>query len=315
MAGWQPEYLILHDYGGSPGPNPGFNPYHALVSGGKLNYRYPEAPYGQKAPHAYHLNPNAIGLSWGGPVGGTPNAAEFALLKQEYENILKQYPHLQVLSHGEAFNARKQGLPRASKSGRGLDEASWRTYLRDGKAYPGLSPPMALGGPEPELVSGPTPASKPWRPALRAITAGHPNESRPSVAMNSGSAGVSPTAAGASPAMLTNAGRQSTDQTIDPTTMVGAPSGAMLTNYGRNTSPNTPPTSASAPPPVETSSTSPAAPSTPIGPKGPTWAELMNQQMLSGSPALQGSLSSASPVNKSSPQYKNTLIGMLGGIF
>ena len=271
MSGFKPKYLVLHDYGGTPGANPGFNPYHALVSGGKLSYRYPDNPYGQKAPHAFQLNPEAIGLSWGGQVGGTPSAAEMALLKAEYDNIMRQFPGIRVLSHGEAFAERTKGLPRASKLGRGLDEASWRKYLRDGVAFPG---DLAS---EPALVSGPTLVSEGQSPlAGRSITAGHPAAARPSVAMNSGSAGVNPTGAAGVAGPIHS-------PSLSPAPAAPAPAAA------------------------------PSRPSTPVGPSGPSWAEVMQNQMLGGTPALQGSLST--PVNKSSPQYKNALIGMLGGIF
>ena len=319
MSGFQPKYLLLHDYGQmpegfKPGQTLGFNPYHAVVAGGKLQYRYPDNPYGRTAPHAYNLNPQSIGLSWGGPVGGTPSAADLALLKAEYDNILRQFPGIKVLSHGEAFEKRKEGLPRASKLGRGLEEASWRKFLRDGVPFPG---DLAS---EPSLVGGPTLVREGATPVgMRGITQGHPAAARPSLAMNGGSAGVDPLGGAGSPSggQRTNFGRQSTNTETHPTTMVGAPSGAMLTNFGRGSAPG--------------SSLSQGAPATPepggggggsggmmeVGTSGPTWSEMMHQQMMTGTPALQGTLDAAGQqkINKSTPQYQNALHNALGGLF
>ena len=140
---FNPEYLILHDYGGTPGPNPSFNPYHALVSGGGISYRNPNDPYSQPAPHAFKLNPKSIGLSWGGKVGGMPSKEEFALLKKEYDEIKKRFPNIKVMSHGEAY-AQTRGTPyQASKDGRGLEEASWRKFLMGDMPYePGTVAPQ-----------------------------------------------------------------------------------------------------------------------------------------------------------------------------
>jgi len=154
MSGFRPEYLILHDYGGTPKGDAPFNPYHALVSGGRKIYRDPANPYGAPAPHAFKLNPRSIGLSWGGPVGGTPGEDDLRLIREEVEAIKQQYPGIKIMSHGEAY-AQTKGTPQqASKAGRGLEEAAWRRYL-DGTA------PM----PQP---SGPLPVS------ARGMTAGHP---------------------------------------------------------------------------------------------------------------------------------------------
>lgn len=144
MDPFQPEYLILHDYGGTPGLNPKFNPYHALVSGGGISYRNPQNPYGQAAPHAYKLNPRSIGLSWGGPVGGNPSKEEFALLKKEYDAIKKQFPNIKVLSHGEAYQQTRGTGQQASKHGRGLEEAAWRQFLEGGVYDPGTNTPLPV---------------------------------------------------------------------------------------------------------------------------------------------------------------------------
>lgn len=142
---FSPEYLILHDYGGTPGASPSFNPYHALVSGGKINYRNPQNPYGEAAPHAYRMNPRSIGLSWGGPVGGKPSKEEFALLKSEVDKIKQQFPNIKVLSHGEAYAQTKGTGSQASRAGRGLEEASWRKYLFGDQPYePGTVEPLPM---------------------------------------------------------------------------------------------------------------------------------------------------------------------------
>jgi hypothetical protein len=95
--------------------------------------------------------------------------------------------------------------------------------------------------------------------------------------------------------------------------MVGAPSGVMMTDFGRgdhdagvNIAPPPQPQVADAPAPSH-------APSPSVGPHGSDWAALMQQQMGMNTPALQGTLDVASKVNKQSPQFKNTLISMLGG--
>lgn len=148
---FQPKYLILHDYGTNNaygGGNIGFNPYHALVRGGQVQYRYPDNPYGQSAPHAYRLNPQAIGLSWYGPSGGKPNEADLAALKSEVARIKQQFPDIQVMSHGQAY-VNRGSLPQASKLGRGLDEAAWRSALGFGDA-----PAMT------DVPQGPTPMAQ-----------------------------------------------------------------------------------------------------------------------------------------------------------
>lgn len=143
MAGFEPRYLILHDYGKMPEGDVAFNPYHALIARGQKKYRYPANPYGASAPHAYQLNPYAIGLSWGGPVGGMPDQKDLDLLRAEYRAIKEKYPNIQVLSHGEAF-ARRGEIPRASKLGRGLEEASWRKLLETDAPAPVGATPAAV---------------------------------------------------------------------------------------------------------------------------------------------------------------------------
>jgi hypothetical protein len=160
MSGFRPEYLVLHDYGGTPKGDAPFNPYHTLVAGGRKIHRDPANPYGAPAPHAFKLNPRSIGLSWGGPVGGTPDETDLKMLREEVEAIKRQYPDIKILSHGEAY-AQTKGTPQqASKAGRGLEEAAWRRFL-DGT---GPMPASAQ-----TVASGPPPVS------ARGITAGHPN--------------------------------------------------------------------------------------------------------------------------------------------
>lgn len=135
---YQPKYLILHDYGQTPvgwqpGTPLGHNPYHALVHGGQVQYRDPNNPYAAPAPHAYKLNPQSIGISWAGPVGKMPDERDLSALRSEVERIKQQFPGIKIMSHGEAY-AMKGQIPQASKDGRGMVEASWRT---------------ALGGPQP----------------------------------------------------------------------------------------------------------------------------------------------------------------------
>ena len=126
---WQPHNLLLHDYGGSPKNEDGMNnPYHALVfPDGSIRYRNPDDPYGSKSPHAYKMNGDAIGLSYAGPVGSQPTPQAMATLKSEYDKINQMFPDIKTMSHGEAYEATKGTNRQASRDGRGLDEASWRT--------------------------------------------------------------------------------------------------------------------------------------------------------------------------------------------
>jgi len=131
MAEFKPKYMVLHDYGGTPKNSDGmFNPYHTLVfPDGSKRYRYPENPYGQKAPHAHKFNPESVGLSYAGQVGSMPTEAALATLRAEAADIQKRFPGIQQLSHGEAYNQTRGTSRQASRDGRGLDEASWRTKL------------------------------------------------------------------------------------------------------------------------------------------------------------------------------------------
>lgn len=139
MAGFSPNTLVMHDYGGTPANGHGmFNPYHALVfPDGSIKYRNPENPYGQAAPHAYKLNPQSIGLSYAGKVGSQPTPEAMATLRKEAQSIGEMFPGIQPMSHGEAFAATKGTPLQASRDGRGLDEASWRSNLVYGPPAPG----------------------------------------------------------------------------------------------------------------------------------------------------------------------------------
>lgn len=136
-SGFKPNYLILHDYGGSPKNQDGvFNPYHALVfPDGSVRYRNQENPYGAPAPHAYRLNPQSVGLSYAGAVGSTPTEAALASLRAEKQRIEGMFPGIKVMSHGEASQQTAGGPQQASKLGRGLDEASWRSQMAGPTPY------------------------------------------------------------------------------------------------------------------------------------------------------------------------------------
>jgi hypothetical protein len=194
---FEPRYLILHDYGKTPvgwkpGTPLGFNPYHALVHGGQVQYRNPDNPYSGKAPHAYKLNPQSIGLSWAGPVGGNPAPADLNALRSEIARIRKLYPDIKIMSHGEAF-ARRGAIPQASKSGRGLEEASWRHALASDGFRGGGGPRGAVGsgGPREPVTGGAGAVPGVVRPA--------PNT------QGTTGLGASPTAAGTSPAPVARA--------------------------------------------------------------------------------------------------------------
>jgi hypothetical protein len=108
---------------------------------------------------------------------------------------------------------------------------------------------------------------------------GPPPAPPPNVAMNAGSAGVRPTG-------------------------TAGYSGPIHTKR-----PNLPPNPAQTPPPELY----------PAGHDAHTaqthWAKGMHQQMLTNTPALPGSLDAPAPTDKNSPQYKNILMDLLGGLF
>lgn len=175
MSSWKPNYLIYHDYGGTPTNTDGvFNPYHALVfPDGSIRYRNPQDPYGSKAPHAYRLNGEAIGLSYAGPVGSKPTPEALETLRRENAKLQQMFPGIKGMGHGEAFQATK-GTPRqASRDGRELMEAAWRASLN---AEP-VGGENAPGGPVPLQNRGLTtyaglaeasPAQSPAAPAFMA---------------------------------------------------------------------------------------------------------------------------------------------------
>jgi hypothetical protein len=169
-----PEYLILHDYGGTPKGDAPFNPYHALVVGGKKIYRDPANPYGAPAPHAFRLNPKSVGLSWGGPVGGTPSPEDLAVLREEVAAIKAKFPNIKIMSHGEAYAATKGTPQQASRDGRGLEEAAWRRFLDGTGPMPTGTETAASGAPPVSargltsyagLTAPPVPAAAPMAPA------------------------------------------------------------------------------------------------------------------------------------------------------
>ena len=160
--GFAPKTLVLHDYGGRPKNSDGmFNPYNALVfPDGSVRYRDPSNPYGTTAPHAYKLNPTSVGLSYAGPVGSTPTPQAMDTLRAERDKIVAQHPGLETLSHGEAYQKTAGGPQQASRDGRGLDEASWRTRLNWSPYDIDNDPnPPELGGAAP--IKTPDPSTHP----------------------------------------------------------------------------------------------------------------------------------------------------------
>lgn len=204
MNRFTPEYLILHDYGGKPSS---FNPYHALVTGGQVRYRYPDDPYGQSAPHAFKLNPRSIGLSWGGAVGGTPDAADLEALRREVAAIKAKFPGIKIKSHGEAY-AETKGTPyQASRDGRGLEEAAWRRFL-DGTGPMPTAPETAAGGAPPVSARGLTayagltpPAAPPVAPNPTPVTPEEAPNMDPMALVASLFGSGAPAAAGATPGL------------------------------------------------------------------------------------------------------------------
>lgn len=172
MSTWKPSTLVLHDYGGTPQNREGvFNPYHALVfPDGSIRYRDPANPYGRPAPHAYRLNPESIGLSYAGPVGSQPTAAAMATLKAEAEKVATMFPGIRPMGHGEAFQATKGTGRQASRDGRDLVEASWRSNVVYGPPAPGQT--QVAAGPVPMSARGLTTFAglAPQTPAAPPVT-------------------------------------------------------------------------------------------------------------------------------------------------
>lgn len=175
-GGFSPQYLVLHDYGGTPKTS--FNPYHALVMpDGSVRYRDQQNPYGAPAPHAFKLNPVSVGLSYGGQVGATPTPQAMDALRAERAKIAAQFPGIKTLSHGEAYQQTAGGPQQASRDGRGIDEASWRTRL-DWSPYDidNDPNPPEMGGAKPQpaapatAVAGSTQRAQPMQPGLTAAS-------------------------------------------------------------------------------------------------------------------------------------------------
>lgn len=116
--------VILHDRGGS---YQGQSPYHieVLPDGRIMNHWRAD----QRAPHAYLANPTSIGVAYGGQVGSTPTPAALESLRTVTDGLKQWDPNLQFQSHGEAFRDTRGTPQQASRTGRGLEEASWRTQV------------------------------------------------------------------------------------------------------------------------------------------------------------------------------------------
>lgn len=153
-VGFDPKYLILHDYGGNPDNRDGmFNPYHVLVfPDGSKRYRYPDDPYGRKAPHAFRLNPESVGISYAGDVGSQPTAAAMETLRNEAKAVAEMFPGIEPMGHGEAFQATRGTNRQASRDGRDLEEASWRSNILYGPPAPGQT--QVAGAPVPMAKRG-----------------------------------------------------------------------------------------------------------------------------------------------------------------
>lgn len=162
MAGFKPSTLVFHDYGGTPQNREGvFNPYHALVfPDGSLQYRNPDNPYGAPAPHAYKLNPESIGLSYAGQVGSRPTPAAMETLRKEAQKVSSMFPGIRPMGHGEAFQATRGTNKQASRDGRDLVEASWRSNVVYGPPAPG----------ETQVAAGPVPVSDRSLTAFAGLT-------------------------------------------------------------------------------------------------------------------------------------------------
>jgi hypothetical protein len=189
MAGiFDPDWLIYHDSHGSPENEKRQRmPYHVTVfPDGTVNYRDPGNPYGSPAPHAYGLNPKSLGLAYSGPVGGMPTPEGMKALQQEYEKIQARFPGMPGMGHGEAFAEHKKNpfaLPRPSRDGRSIEEASWRGSVGDMSNVPasglrplGLLPPFGEEAP-PDV--GPAVAGAAPRPYASAPRPSAPNTASP----------------------------------------------------------------------------------------------------------------------------------------
>lgn len=164
---FSPTDLIYHDSHGNPDNEKHLRmPYHTTVfPDGTVRYRDPGNPYGAPAPHAYAMNPRSLGLAYSGPSGGMPTPEGMRALQQEYEKIQARFPGIVGRGHGEAFAAYKANpfaLPRPSKEGRPIEEASWRNRVTDLSRVPEAGmPALSLlprsGEAPPETSSAPAP--------------------------------------------------------------------------------------------------------------------------------------------------------------
>lgn len=152
--------VILHDYGAANANPANFSPYHISVDpSGRIYERY--GP-GERAPHAYRSNPQAYGVSYAGPVGATPTPEAMDALRFVAGGLRSNNPNLEFLGHGEAYN-RTAGTPQqASRDGRSLTEASWRSGLFENppagpQQTAGLAP-IPIGQPPPASVAQAPPA-------------------------------------------------------------------------------------------------------------------------------------------------------------
>lgn len=120
----------LHDRGGKTphGGNYKTLPYHVEVqpSGQIQQTRGAD----QMGAGSYKSNPRTLHVAYGDKVGALPTRQGMSSLQRVYETLKMHNPSWQFPSHGQAFNATQSGPWRASVSGRGLDEARWRGFLR-----------------------------------------------------------------------------------------------------------------------------------------------------------------------------------------
>jgi hypothetical protein len=143
--------VVLHDRGGK---YPGNSPYHleVLPDGSIVNHWRSN----QKAPHAYKFNPYSLGVAYGGQVGETPTLEAQETLKFITGKLREQNPDWRFRSHGEVFRDTRGTDAQASRDGRGMEEASWRSNL---------------GGPEVAYVERPPGSAIPPSSAIQTASA------------------------------------------------------------------------------------------------------------------------------------------------
>ena len=221
--------VVLHDFANNSGRNSSRSPYHlAARPDGTFTESYGPR---DRAPHAYNFNGRGYGLSYDGPYGSQPTPEAMATLQWLAQGLRRENPSMRFGSHGQYYDQTRGTPLQASRSGRDLREASWRSNLFPPGQAPAAAPTtqqqleaeiaeqdrLGVGRP----VAGQAPAAAPTtqqqleaeiaeqdrlgvgRPvAERSMVAGHPNA--PNVSRETFPGGEPPLAGDAAAAFNNN---------------------------------------------------------------------------------------------------------------